>query len=386
VLSHVRGGCAWGQRTGVSLVAGVLFMTRVNASRTRWTLLRDGAVVYDATDEHVALATRTMGVDETTWRRLVDGYAEHWHAGADVGARLLALRTSWEACTPRVSPPEPGAGLTCPCCGGEVNGWLARQPLRVGRCSRCGHGLLVEGGSREAVYATASYFERVDLQTSAGYAQYEKEQNYREAKGAKLLDWIEARCGPRKQRLLEVGSGYGYTRKSAEARGMQTTGVDINPHASGHAKQLYGMDTHTGDLASALACGAVQPGQHDLVLYQFVLEHVRDPCAELAMAGTALAPGGVIALVVPSAEAAEIEVFGAAYRSIRGDHLHLFTRRSIEAVLARVGLAVTAFTTECNIHLLLGFLTAEELEQDIYAAGRGPDMMVIARAKQEPRA
>jgi hypothetical protein len=83
--------------------------------------------------------------------------------------------------------------------------------------------------------------------------------------------------------------------------------------------------------------------------------------------------------VVPSADAAEAEVLGASYRSLRADHLHLFSRRSAELLLRAAGLAPAAAATACNLHLLLGVLSAEELARDVYRAGRGPDLTIVAR-------
>jgi len=237
----------------------------------------------------------------------------------------------------------------------------------------------MQGAARKTSYASPEYYSLVDRQSLAGYEDYSKEQHYRETKGSRLLDWIESVTGARKRLLLEVGCGFGYTRRAAETRGLRTTGVDVNPYAAEQARDLYGMDTFVGSLSAALLSGVVPAAGHDLVLYQFVLEHLSDPCAELCLATRALAPGGALVLVVPSADAAEIDVFGAAYRSVRGDHLHLFSRRSIEAALARVGLAICGLKTECSIHLLRGFLSIEELERDVYAAGRGPDMLVVAQ-------
>jgi SAM-dependent methyltransferase len=134
-----------------------------------------------------------------------------------------------------------------------------------------------------------------------------------------------------------------------------------------------------GDLASGLARGAVTPGAFDLVVAQFVLEHLEDPGAEIALVAQALAPGGHAALIVPSAEAVEAQVFGGAYRSLRGDHLHYFSRRSLGILVERAGLGIAAAWTECNVHLLLGFLSAEELARDVYGAGLGPDLTLLAR-------
>jgi SAM-dependent methyltransferase len=160
---------------------------------------------------------------------------------------------------------------------------------------------------------------------------------------------------------------------------MQTWGVDVNPFAAEQARLIYGFDTHIGTLASAFGDDALGVHSFDLVIYQFVLEHLSDPASELALVYRALSVGGLVALAIPSAEATEVDVFGASYRSLRADHLHLFSRRSIVLALAQAGLQVVASKTECNIHLLAGFLSVEELDHWIYGPGLGPDLIVLAR-------
>jgi hypothetical protein len=76
-------------------------------------------------------------------------------------------------------------------------------------------------------------------------------------------------------------------------------------------------------------------------------------------------------------EATERRIFGASYRSLRADHLHLFSRASLRRCLARAGLAEKAFKSHCALHLLRGFVGAAGVEE-IYRAGRGPDLFMVA--------
>jgi SAM-dependent methyltransferase len=270
-----------------------------------------------------------------------------------------------------------------------VRPWLARagaHALVYGRCASCGHGLLQDGleaasdAAIRARHASPDYFHTRDGE-GAGYDAYAEEASYREAKGTKLVARLAARARGPLATLLEVGSGFGYTRAAAERAGVRTAGVDVNPHAGAEAKRRYGLATFHGTLEEALgaAAPAIAPGGFDAVLYQFVLEHVRDPVRELGAARRALRPGGQLALLVPSMAAAEIDVFGASYRSFRGDHRHLYTRASLGATLARVGLHLSVCESHCNIHLFRDLLSPSALER-LYATGRGPDLWVIAEA------
>jgi 2-polyprenyl-3-methyl-5-hydroxy-6-metoxy-1,4-benzoquinol methylase len=178
--------------------------------------------------------------------------------------------------------------------------------------------------------------------------------------------------------MLEIGSGFGFTRAAAASLGWKTMGIDPNPAAAAGAKRLFGMETIVGTLSSALESGAVGRGTFDMVLYDFVLEHLADPEAELRRAAGLLSPAGVLALVVPSMAAAEVEVFGGAYRSFRSDHRHIFSPTSLERLMERAGLRLSAVQSGCTVHLLKGVLTDEELLQ-LYEDGRGADLTVVAR-------
>jgi SAM-dependent methyltransferase len=248
-----------------------------------------------------------------------------------------------------------------------------------GTCESCGHGCLLSEPAPLNTYDGADYF-RGGAAGGVGYRDYCDERIYRENKGRTLLTWLTQSLGRRPRSALEVGSGYGFTRKAFQEEGVATHGVDLNPYAAAEAHRLYGMATTVGTLEDALADGddpTVRVGPWDVILYQFVLEHLADPVAELRHATAVLAPDGVVVLVVPSMEATEVRIFGASYRSLRADHLQLFSRASLRRCLERAGLAEEAFKSDCALHLLRGFVGATGVDE-IYRAGRGPDLFVVA--------
>ena len=377
-----------------------------------------------------ALAARTLQIDLDTWlavRAEVAQEAAVDAAGEDVpeGASEVARRDSarllddrvlarvarvYARHSPHAAPlPRPASGgerigaggdelpptpAICPACGAPgVRASVARRPGPVvyGCCEACGHGVCLRGGAlpgeAAARYADPTYYEQRDAR-GVGYDAYGAEETYRLAKGTRLvaaLTGVAAAAGGRVQSLLEVGSGFGFTREAARRAGLQTGGVDLNPAACAQAARRFGLTTFAGDLTAALAAApgsGVAPGAWDAVLYQFVLEHVASVDDELLAARRALAPGGWLALLIPSMEAVERAVFGASYRSLRADHLCLFSRASLRAFLGRAGFEIVRLESGCNLHLLRPFLEASALQR-LYGEGRGPDLWCVARRRAE---
>jgi 2-polyprenyl-3-methyl-5-hydroxy-6-metoxy-1,4-benzoquinol methylase len=358
----------------------------IEGNSPRWTRTRDGHTVHADADEHVRLVVRTLGIDESTWAAALDRYAESVDTDGDLAHRLEVLASAFRAAS-TVAPPLPAMPASaCPACSASAvkpavaRSSAAERPAMVyGRCAACGHGHLLAGASPTTIYESDAYYQ-TRAADGAGYDAYPAEREYRESKGATLLAWLESVCRlPPGPSLLEVGSGFGFTRRAAELRGFRTGGVDMNPFAARAAKELYGFETVTGTLGSALDTGAVAKRAWDVVLYQFVLEHVPDPALELRRAVEAVRPEGYVVFVSPNMAAFELEIFGGAYRSLRADHLHLFSVSSARVYLQSAELVEVAHRTTCNLHLLRGFVEPRELDE-LYENDRGPDLFVVARS------
>jgi SAM-dependent methyltransferase len=347
-----------------------------------------------AEDARTDLIARTLQISPALWREVLAAFRAQVpqpRPTEDVDeelarclppfARAFRSRSPHEAVVP--AGVDEGVGpVGCPACGrGAVRAVVARAPgpLVYGACDGCGHGLLLSGGVARSPYGGAGYYERRD-QEGVGYDGYADDAAYREAKGAALIARLRTATGA-VARLLEVGSGFGFTRVAAERAGLTTAGVDLNPAAVAACRQRTGMPTFTGTLAEALVAPAsgIAPGTWDTVLYQFVLEHVADPLAELTAARRALRPGGWLMLLVPNMATFEVDVFGGAYRSLRADHLHLPTRGSLEAMFARTGFALRQLDSHCNLDLLRGLVSQAALAR-LHQTGRGPDLFVLARS------
>jgi SAM-dependent methyltransferase len=332
-------------------------------------------------EEYVDLVSRVLRIDPERCHRFVSDFYQRLtqENSGSIADRVALLQDVYRAICPHRNPiPQFPADACCQICGQpQVEPFLAKKPDMVyGRCAHCGHGALLAPLLDFGIYGQNTYYQH-QSQNGAGYHNYGNEKELREGKARRLLLWAAGRGSSPPGRFLEVGSGYGYTRKAAAGLGWQTDGADLNPFARQAAQGLYGFETFTGDLNRALEARALQPASYDLVLYQFVLEHVPDPVAELRTASRMLSPRGQLFLLLPGMDTWELQIFGASYRSLRADHLHIFSWRSLDLALQQAMLRRRHSTSECGVHLLSGFLNQQELDE-MYEQGAGPDMLVLA--------
>jgi 2-polyprenyl-3-methyl-5-hydroxy-6-metoxy-1,4-benzoquinol methylase len=79
-------------------------------------------------------------------------------------------------------------------------------------------------------------------------------------------------------------------------------------------------------------------GRFDLVTYNKVLEHVKDPVKLLQKAQDHLLPGGFIYVEVPDGEAAMID--GKDREEFLLGHIHVFSAASLALMATRAGLSI----------------------------------------------
>ena len=142
----------------------------------------------------------------------------------------------------------------------------------------------------------------------------------------------EARRG---DRALDLGCGAGaFTAALAEA-GTDAVGVEIAEAALARARAAHGeLVFRLARLDGPLPFGE---GAFDLVWASEVIEHVADTERWLMEVRRVMAPGGRLLLTTPSHSRLRVAVLGVEHFSEPfGDHLHLYTRRSLARALTEV--------------------------------------------------
>ncbi|MEK7829884.1 MAG: hypothetical protein AAB401_02300, partial [Acidobacteriota bacterium] len=128
--------------------------------------------------EHIALASRTLAIDESCWRQLLSQFAELCPTGKEsLDHRIQALTRLWNSLSPHAMPPEHHLlNSDCPICSANVRTVVARRiagqtPLVYGACDRCQLGVLLSGGAADSIYSQPDYYRQRDA-GNVGYEQY----------------------------------------------------------------------------------------------------------------------------------------------------------------------------------------------------------------------
>jgi 2-polyprenyl-3-methyl-5-hydroxy-6-metoxy-1,4-benzoquinol methylase len=136
--------------------------------------------------------------------------------------------------------------------------------------------------------------------------------------------------------VFEIGYGSGALLRRFLDAGWSVGGVDAGQLGVAVDPEVRRRGALTdGELETATTTGA-----YDLVVGVHVLEHLRDPAAGLAAAYRLLRPGGVLALITPTADSYGADWFGAAWWLLEDPtHLRFFSPDSATRALRTAGFA-----------------------------------------------
>jgi SAM-dependent methyltransferase len=133
--------------------------------------------------------------------------------------------------------------------------------------------------------------------------------------------------------VIDVGSGLCVFLHGMKQAGWNCTALDPDERAAAHAREVVGVNAIRADFMTAADLGT-----YDLVTFNKVLEHLKDPIAMLARTAGCLAPGGLVYVELPDGEAAAAEGFGREEFFV--EHYHVFSAASIATLAARAGFEV----------------------------------------------
>jgi SAM-dependent methyltransferase len=237
------------------------------------------------------------------------------------------------------------------------------------------HGQLVDVATG-ALIAAASYEEDYfeGEVEGLGYGSYSRQGDWRLEKAHRQVRQCRAIAALLGVELgttaavLDIGSGYGYFRAACEDAGWQSSGVEVSRFAAANAKAMFDLDTYVGTLDDYAT-----DRSFDLTTMWDCLEHVAAPEEFLRQAASRTRPGGFVLLRTPNLVAIERSIFGSRYHSLKLEHLHYFSPRSLAEVAVAAGLRPRVILTES--HLLQGF--SASVNAEAASTQRGSDFFAV---------
>ena len=245
--------------------------------------------------------------------------------------------------------------LVCPMCGGDK---LKRvfeydEPMEgetifkidemnpyvreVKCCEQCGHFISVQevdmNDFYEGEYVRGTYGNELKDNYDRIVALPTKQSD--NAGRVKRINDYFAREGKKKGVVLDIGAGLGVFLHRMVTVGWRGVALDPDEQASKHIRGVISVETICIDFMKA-----EKIGKFDLVTFNKVLEHVKNPVSMLSKARENVKPGGFIYVEVPDGELAVKE--GKKREEFWLGHWHIFSADSLSLLFEQAGLAVVS--------------------------------------------
>jgi 2-polyprenyl-3-methyl-5-hydroxy-6-metoxy-1,4-benzoquinol methylase len=230
--------------------------------------------------------------------------------------------------------------VPCALCGHPAGRVIVSDyaPLLIRSCPQCGH-LYTSPRLTDSALASlynADYFERGEEGSAFGYADYAEQEKAIRHTARLRIRWIKKLLGtnPAKNRLLEVGSAYGFFLDEARQAGFQIGGVEPAATARARANRLLKKQMVEAELANVT-------GLFDVVVLWDVLEHLPDPLATLRQIDDKTPRGALLAIITPNSASFPAKFFQHRWLIFASpqEHLHFFNPATIRRLLLQAGYA-----------------------------------------------
>lgn len=174
-----------------------------------------------------------------------------------------------------------------------------------------------------------------------GYGYPSLEARARADLTERILFWSEAllRYKLPPANILELGSAHGGLVAFFRRAGFDAAGLELSPWLVEFSKNMFGIPVYQGPLENQ----DIETGSLDVIVLMDVIEHLPDPAQTMSKALSLLKPNGLLLIQTPTyvegtsyADIVEKKLFFANQLKPM-EHLHLFSKRSIQEFFYRLG-------------------------------------------------
>jgi 2-polyprenyl-3-methyl-5-hydroxy-6-metoxy-1,4-benzoquinol methylase len=229
----------------------------------------------------------------------------------------------------------------CVCCCTPLSG-KEKEVLRIFdisyvRCQMCGHVLVPEQPTPEALRAVFSESEK----HSSTYVDHSALETRISQIVAPKVQWCLEQfsvtyIGKRPRSVIDVGAGGGHFLAGAARAGLSVDGFELSKASREFAAEVFNIQLRNEDFLSA------DCNRSDLVTFWGLLEYVSDPAPFIAAARRTLSKDGLLIVEVP-----RVDSLSTAVQSIPGavvarhmdptSHINGFSDESLMTLLVQGG-------------------------------------------------
>lgn len=232
---------------------------------------------------------------------------------------------------------EKSGSISCPVCGsGRFRHHWECGDFRFSRCRKC----------RLILQNPQPLFEALDKRYDEDYFHYEQENGaiFFELMLKGLADVGFPGTFPRGAKnmsFLDIGCATGLLVEHMQKSGWSSRGVELCGPAAEFGSRTRNIEIYSGTVEQA----CYEAGSFDVVHCSHLIEHLNDPAAFVAEVKRILRPGGYFICATPNSDSFQARFFGSRWRSAIADHMFLFSRRTLSALIRNKGLKVKKIRT-----------------------------------------
>jgi len=232
---------------------------------------------------------------------------------------------------------EKAETICCPLCGGDA--FMPRwgcDGFSFVSCRSCG--LVLQNPQ--------PLFEDLDKRYDEEYFLYEQENDriFFDLMLKGLSDIGFDRLYPASDeelRFLDIGCATGLLVRHMQDRGWKSLGVELCGPAAQWGSREREIDIFSGTVEQA----SYAEESFDVVHCSHLIEHLNDPSGFLDEVFRILKPGGRFICTTPNASGLQARLFGENWRSAIGDHMFLFSVKTLSDLMAKKSLSVETVKT-----------------------------------------
>jgi 2-polyprenyl-3-methyl-5-hydroxy-6-metoxy-1,4-benzoquinol methylase len=227
--------------------------------------------------------------------------------------------------------------IPCNLCGGQRHRTILQAPdYTFVRCTDCG----LSFQNPQPVFGDLKF------RYGQNYFEYElrNEENFFHLMKLGLQDirFFERTSGlDTGRRFLDVGCATGMLLEYMREQGWSVRGVELCRESAEYGMRTKKIDIFVGTLEQAGFPDASFP----IVHFSHLIEHVPDPKAFFVEVRRILAPAGYVVVVTPNIGGLQARLFRERWRSAIADHLTLFSKTTLKAMLIATGYQIVQTVT-----------------------------------------